>query len=82
MLLHGGGFGRVQGRPLAAWTAALEGLGLDVQSCPMNGRPPFANRLLVGRLPALEGRRGREPRRFLGSEPVTDLPANRRRGSE
>jgi SAM-dependent methyltransferase len=50
-LLHGGGFGCLHGRPLLAWTATLAGLGLDVQSCSMNGRAPFANRLLVARLP-------------------------------
>jgi SAM-dependent methyltransferase len=50
-LLHGGGFGRLQGRPLAAWTATLASLGLEVQSCSMNGRAPFANRLLVARAP-------------------------------
>jgi SAM-dependent methyltransferase len=50
-LLHGGGFGRLHGRSLSAWTQTLTGLGFDVQSCAMNGRPPFANRLLVARLP-------------------------------
>jgi SAM-dependent methyltransferase len=48
-LLRGGGFGCLHGRPLSAWTAALAGLGLDVQSCSMNGRPPFANLLIVAR---------------------------------
>ena len=51
MLLHGGGFGRLAGRPLAAWRATLEGLGLRVEAVPMNGRPPFANLLIVARLP-------------------------------
>jgi len=47
MSLHGGGMARVHGRPLAAWNTTLTGLGLDVQSCPMNGRGLFANRLIV-----------------------------------
>ncbi|HEX6364463.1 MAG TPA: class I SAM-dependent methyltransferase [Albitalea sp.] len=51
MLLHGGGFGPLQGRALAQWTATLASLGLEVESRPMNGRPPFANRLIVGRVP-------------------------------
>ena len=50
--LHGGGLGRLHWRPISAWTATLAGLGLDVQSCSMNGRASFANRLLVARLPA------------------------------
>jgi SAM-dependent methyltransferase len=51
MLLHGGGFERVVGRPPEAWRATLEGLGLAVESMPMNGRPPFANLLLLARAP-------------------------------
>jgi SAM-dependent methyltransferase len=47
---HGGGWGRLHGRSTAAWTVALESLGLQVQSWRVDGRPPFANRLLVGRL--------------------------------
>ena len=50
MLLHGGGFGRLAGRPLAGWRASLERLGFQVESLQMNGRPPFANLLLVARL--------------------------------
>ena len=50
MLLHGGGFGRLAGRPLAGWRASLERLGFRVESLQMNGRPPFANLLLVARL--------------------------------
>lgn len=49
-LLHGGGFGRVGGRPLDGWRASLERLGLQVEATPMNGRPPFANLLIVARL--------------------------------
>lgn len=49
MGLRGGGFAPLHGRPLAQWEAALRALGLDVQSLPMNGRFPFANRLLVAR---------------------------------
>ena len=50
MLLHGGGFGRLAGRPLAGWRAGLERLGFRVESLQMNGRPPFTNLLLVARL--------------------------------
>ena len=50
-LLHGGGFGRVGGRPLAGWRSSLERLGLRVEAMPMSGRPPFANLLIVARLP-------------------------------
>ena len=49
MLLHGGGFGRLSSRPLADWTSTLERLGMQVASCEMNGRPPFANLLIVAR---------------------------------
>ena len=52
MLLHGGGFGKVAGRPLSGWQSTLERLGLQVESLPMSGRPPFANLLIVARLPA------------------------------
>ena len=52
MLLHGGGFAPVLGRPLSGWRATLQALGLSVASSPMNGRPPFANLLIVARLPA------------------------------
>ena len=51
MLLHGGGFGRLAGRPLDGWRARLEALGLAAEAMPMNGRPPFANLLIVARLP-------------------------------
>ena len=51
-LLHGGGFGRVAGRPVGSWRSTLERLGLQVEALPMNGRPPFANLLIVARLPA------------------------------
>jgi SAM-dependent methyltransferase len=46
------GRGRVPqfGRPLAAWAAQLESLGLEVQSEPMSRGTPFANVLLVGRV--------------------------------
>ena len=58
MLLHGGGFGRLAGRPLADWRASLERLGFQVESLQMNGRPPFANLLLVARLaPQADARR-------------------------
>lgn len=47
--VQGGGFEPVHGRPLEAWQATLERLGLDVTCLPMDGRLPFANRLLVAR---------------------------------
>ena len=59
MLLHGGGFGKVAGRPLSGWRSSLERLGFQVESLPMNGRPPFANLLIVARLPA-DARQGTE----------------------
>ncbi|WP_280155515.1 class I SAM-dependent methyltransferase [Piscinibacter sp. XHJ-5] len=63
--LLGGGYASLHGRTLPAWTASLSGLGFDVHSCPMNGRPPFANRLLVARLP----HPGRAPSPANGSGP-------------
>jgi SAM-dependent methyltransferase len=39
------------GRPLAAWIAQLEALGFEVRSQPMSGGTPFANVLLVARVP-------------------------------
>ena len=53
MLLHGGGFGRLEGCTPAGWRERLQALGLEVQTLPMNGRAPFRNLLLVARLPAL-----------------------------
>ena len=61
MLLHGGGFAPLAGREPAAWRATLEGLGLTVESTPMNGRPPFANLLLVARVPAVASARTEPP---------------------
>jgi len=57
MLLHGGGFAPLAGREPAAWRATLEGLGLTVETTPMNGRPPFANLLIVARVPGSPGGR-------------------------
>lgn len=51
MLLHGGGYGRLAGRSLAGWRTRLEQLGFEVSSSQMNGRRPFANLLIVARLP-------------------------------
>lgn len=51
MRLRGGGFAPLHGRTQAGWTASLERLGLEVASCRMDGRAPFANRLLVARCP-------------------------------
>jgi len=48
--LHGAGWMPVAGRSQADWTACLESLGFSVQSQQMNGRPPFRNLLIVGRL--------------------------------
>lgn len=62
MRLHGGGFAPLAGRAPAAWRAKLEALGLQVETMPMNGRPPFANLLIVGRVPDSAGEPG-EPRR-------------------
>jgi SAM-dependent methyltransferase len=39
------------GRPLSAWIARLERLGFTVASVPMSAGTPFANVLLVARLP-------------------------------
>lgn len=50
MLLHGGGHARLQGCTPAGWRQRLLALGLEVQTLPMNGRPPFANLLIVARL--------------------------------
>ncbi len=38
-------------RPLAAWQSALTALGFEVSATPMNKGTPFANILLVARLP-------------------------------
>lgn len=46
---QGGGWARLHARPVGEWQTALIELGLAVQSLPVNGRAPFANRLLVAR---------------------------------
>ena len=51
MLLRGGGFHELAGRPVERWTDTLSNLGFEVESYPMSGRPPFANLLLVARVP-------------------------------
>ena len=61
MLLHGGGFAPLAGRTPAAWRATLEGLGLTVETTPMNGRPPFANLLFVARVPPAASGRSQPP---------------------
>jgi SAM-dependent methyltransferase len=48
--LHGNGMPQVCGRPRAGWTAELERLGFAVSVQQMNGRPPFANLFIQGRL--------------------------------
>lgn len=78
-LLHGGGFGRLHGRPLSAWTQTLTGLGFDVQSCAMNGRAPFANRLLVARSPhGIDPAAGEHSPRAdaAAANPSSELPAH------
>lgn len=50
MLLHGGGFARLEGCSPSAWRDRLQALGLDVEVLQMNGRAPFRNLLLVARL--------------------------------
>jgi SAM-dependent methyltransferase len=45
--LRGGGFKRVYGRPVADWCAQLEHLGLRATTHRVDGRAPFANRLIV-----------------------------------
>lgn len=46
---QGGGWHPVHGRGLASWRATFDRLGFEVQCHAMNGRLPFANRLLVAR---------------------------------
>ncbi len=70
-LLHGGGFGRVGGRPLAGWRSSLERLGLQVEAMPMSGRPPFANLLIVARLPPGSKAGDGEPARQEATPPGT-----------
>lgn len=45
--LRGGGFRRVHGRSVADWCAQLEHLGLRTTTHRVDGRAPFANRLIV-----------------------------------
>jgi hypothetical protein len=42
---------RIWCRPLAAWIAALESRGLAVQTRPMSQGTPFANVMLISRVP-------------------------------
>jgi len=42
---------RLYCRPLAEWVAELEGLGFEVETEPMNGHKPFANVMLLCRVP-------------------------------
>jgi SAM-dependent methyltransferase len=50
--LRGDGWTALAGRSANDWVARLQALGFDVDRRPMNGRPPFANVLLVGRVQA------------------------------
>jgi hypothetical protein len=43
---------RLYGRPLAEWQRILRDLGFEVQADPMSKGQPFANVLLVCRVPA------------------------------
>ena len=52
MALRGGGFIPLAGRPPEQWAETLRGLGFDVELVPMDGRPPFSNFLLIGRVRA------------------------------
>jgi hypothetical protein len=52
MALRGGGFIPLAGRLPEQWAESLRGLGFDVELLPMNGRPPFSNFLLIGRVRA------------------------------
>ena len=52
MALRGGGFIPLAGRPPEQWAETLRRLGFDVELVPMNGRPPFSNFLLIGRVRA------------------------------
>lgn len=50
--LHGHHLGKLRCRPLTAWRSALQSLGFTVESRPMSQGTPFANVLLIARLPA------------------------------
>jgi SAM-dependent methyltransferase len=43
---------RLYGRPLAEWVAVIESFGFRVETLPMNEGKPFANVMLVCRVPA------------------------------
>jgi hypothetical protein len=52
IILRGGGwFPPLAGRSLAAWERSLQALGFSVEVEPMSGGLPFANVLLVARVP-------------------------------
>jgi hypothetical protein len=50
--LRGHRLGTLYCRPLAAWQKTLADLGFEVQACPLSQGTPFANVMLVSRLPA------------------------------
>ncbi len=58
---------RVHCRPLASWLARLDALGFDVAVAPMSDGTPFANVLLVARLPAADARSVVDGRRTTSS---------------
>ena len=51
-LVRGHGFSSLHCRSAADWAAALAALGFDVRIVPTEGGPPFANTLLIARVPA------------------------------
>lgn len=50
--LRGHRLPKLYGRPLAEWTALLKNLGFTVSTMPMNEGKPFANIMLICRVPA------------------------------
>jgi SAM-dependent methyltransferase len=50
--LRGHRLPKLYGRPLAEWTDLLKNLGFTVSTMPMNEGKPFANIMLICRLPA------------------------------
>jgi SAM-dependent methyltransferase len=52
MRLRGHPLPRLYGKPLERWTRELAAMGFQLEAGPMSAGTPFANVLLVGRLPA------------------------------
>lgn len=53
-LVRGHGWSHLHCRPLKAWTEALHQLGFEVQAVPTPGGLPFANTMLLARVPTGE----------------------------